>query len=124
MASRIDRDFKELTNAIERLLAREVAPVAPIAPIAPVLPIAPLLQTNTGDHDLLLRLEENVTLNFKQVKDAIRELSDGVNLQIADLQKRVGSLETAKTTTTIMLSVGLGWLTILTTAFIYYTTHK
>ncbi len=72
-----------LTKAIEKLIANPIAPVLPVAPVAPVLPI---VQPNTGDHDLLMRLEENVTLNFKQVKDAIKELSDGTSKRIGDLE--------------------------------------
>lgn len=59
----------------------------PIAPVAPVLP----LDTSISQ-DLVVkftRLEENVKLNFQQVKDAINALSDGTS-------HRIDLLETEK----------------------------
>lgn len=83
------KQLENLTQAIEKLLAKEVAQVLPVTPIAPIAPIAPIIPANSGDHDLLTRLEENVTLNFKQVKDAIQELGDGTKRQIEDHEKRI-----------------------------------
>lgn len=73
-----------LITAVEKLVNNPVAVVAPIAPIAPVLPIVPL-----NNDDLIIRftrLDENVTLNFKQVKDAIKDLSDGTSSRINALE--------------------------------------
>ncbi len=49
--------LKKLTEAIEKLVAKEVLPVAPVAPVLPIAPIAP---TNSLDHDLLQRLDTKV----------------------------------------------------------------
>lgn len=76
-----------LTEAVEKLINHPVAPVLPVLPIAPVAPIAPI--DNTISNDLIVkfaRLEENVKLNFQQVKDAIKELNDGTANRINKLE--------------------------------------
>lgn len=76
-----------LTEAVEKLINHPVAPVLPVLPIAPVAPIAPI--DNTISQDLIVkfaRLEENVRLNFQQVKDAIKELNDGTANRINKLE--------------------------------------
>ena len=60
MASKTDTQLEKLTNAIEKLISREVAPILPVAPVAPVAPIAPLVVSNSGDHDLLTKLDTKV----------------------------------------------------------------
>lgn len=49
-----DSQLKKLTQVIEKLVNKQVAPVAPVAPIAPLAPINPF------DHDLLTRLDTKV----------------------------------------------------------------
>ena len=56
-----DSQLQKLTEAIEKLVANPVAPIAPVLPIAPIAPIAPLVVTNSGDHDLLTKLDERFT---------------------------------------------------------------
>jgi len=65
-----DTQLEKLTNAIEKLIANPVAPVLPVAPVAPVLPLA---QTNTGDHDLLTKLDTKV---------------DQIQLDVTELKKQ------------------------------------
>jgi hypothetical protein len=82
--SSTDKKLDLLVQAVEKLVATPVAPVLPVAPIAPVAPVLPL-----NNDDLIIRftrLDENVTLNFKQVKDAIKELSDGTATRINSLE--------------------------------------
>jgi enoyl-CoA hydratase/carnithine racemase len=52
-----DKEIKRLSDLIEKLVQKEVAPVAPVAP---VLPIAPLASVNPLDHDLLTKLDAKV----------------------------------------------------------------
>jgi hypothetical protein len=54
--SKQDTQLKELTEAIHKLLEREVAPVAPVAPVLPLAPIQ-----NSGDHDLIVILDTKLT---------------------------------------------------------------
>ena|ERR1035437_7094685 len=69
----------ELTKAIEKLIAREIAPVLPVAPVLPIAPIAPLLPSNPEDHNLILGLVGKMdTVNVKV--DALKE-------DIAELKK-------------------------------------
>jgi len=65
-----DTQLEKLTNAIEKLIANPVLPVAPVAPVAPVLPI---VQSNTGDHDLLTKLDTKV---------------DQIQLDVTELKKQ------------------------------------
>ena len=48
---------------------------------------------NSNDHDLLTRLEENVTLNFSQIKEAIRDLTTGTASTLTDHESRIRRLE-------------------------------
>lgn len=110
-----------LTEAVEKLINHPVAPVLPVLPIAPVAPIAPI--DNSITQDLIVkftRLEENVKLNFQQVKDAIKELNDGTTSKIENHETRLNSLETSKTKQNTTMAIGIGILTILVSLLIYH----
>lgn len=58
---------------------------------------AEMLGANTsGDHDLLIRLEENVNINFGQIKKSIQDLTDGTANRLSALE-----VSTAKNTNDI-----------------------
>lgn len=110
-----------LTEAVEKLINHPVAPVAPVLPIAPVAPIAPI--DNSISNDLIVkfaRLEENVRLNFQQVKDAIKEVGDGTKKQIDDHEVRLNSLETSKTKQNTTMAIGIGILSLLVSLLTYH----
>jgi hypothetical protein len=67
--------IEHLTDLVEKLLTREVAPVAPVLPVAP---IAPIVQQNTGDHDLLTKLDTKVD----QIQLDVTELKKDKNAYI------------------------------------------
>ena len=95
-----------LIQGIEKLLAREVAPVAPVlavAPIAPVLPVAPVLPIAPEDHNLLIKLDGKVDA----LKDDIKALTDGTTTRITDHEIRLRGLEQR-------IWIFVGGLTILT----------
>ena len=50
----INEQLLTLTQAIEKLINKQVASVAPVAPVLPLAPV------NTGDHDLLTKLDTKV----------------------------------------------------------------
>lgn len=82
-----DKKLDLLIDIMTKMAATPVAVVAPIAPIAPVAPVAPV--DTSINQELVVkftRLEENVKLNFQQVKDAINALSDGTASRIAALE--------------------------------------
>ena len=86
-----------LIAAVTRLVTLPLAPLAPLAPIVP------------ANQDLLIkftRLEENVSMNFQQVKDAIKELKDGTTAIINDHELRIRSIESK-------IWIMVGGLTIL-----------
>src|ERR1035437_5007879 len=102
MASNTDKRLQDLTNAIERLVSREVAPIAPVAPVLPVLPIAP---QNHQDHDLLTKLDTKVD----QIQNDVTALKNRDTIYVtkvehievvriqADHETRTRILETATT---------------------------
>ena len=65
-----------LTNLVEKLIAKEIAPVAPIAPIAPVAPILPITPAYPGDHDNITTLVVTVG-NIEKKVDALQFSMDG-----------------------------------------------
>jgi len=48
---------------------------------------------STEDHDLLIKLHENIDLNFRQVKADIKDLKDGTSNQLNDHERRLKDLE-------------------------------
>src|ERR1035437_24651 len=92
MKTSSDKKLDALIQAVEKLVATPVAPVAPVLPIAPIAPVLPI--DNSITQDLIVRftrLEENVRLNFQQVKDAIKELTDGTSKRIDNIEKISGA---------------------------------
>jgi len=99
----MDKETAKRFDDISRILERMAVPI-PAIPAIPAIPsipaIPPMGVFHSGDHDILTRLEENVGINFKQVKDAIKELTDGTKSQIEDHEKRIR--ENEKNITKIM----------------------
>ena len=120
-----NKQLQKLTEAIELLLTRKVEPVAPVAPVAPVLPI---VQTNTGDHDLLQRLDTKVDLIQLDITELKKQNSGYVNqtehnevvkIEI-DHEQRIRNLETSNTrilTWGSMAIVAVGILETLLTIY-------
>lgn len=79
----IDKKIQLLTIAVEKLVANPVLPVAPVAPVAPILPIA---QIHNGDHDILTSFRSESLVEFRTIKEAIKELNDGTSKRISDLE--------------------------------------
>lgn len=76
------KEKREADYKIDHLIALMEKIVVPIPAILAVPPIS-----KNDDHDLLLRLEENVNINFRQVKDAIKALSEGASGRIDKLEQ-------------------------------------
>ena len=81
----------------------------------------------TSDHDTQIKLVEAVanidkkfTDKFLEVRNDIQKLGDGTSKQIDDHEVRIGKLETSKTTQNVMMSIGIGLLSLLTTLLIYH----
>lgn len=58
----------------------------------------PLTELIQNDHDILVRLHENIELNFRQVKADIKDLKDGTSNQLTDHEKRIQFIERYKGT--------------------------
>lgn len=76
--------------------------------------------TSSADHDLLIKLETKMD----GLKEDIRLLSDGTAKQINDHEIRLNALETEKTRTTVMLSIGVGILGLLVSLLVWHLVGK
>jgi hypothetical protein len=122
MKQTINGKIDALTDAIEKPIARPVAPIAPvlpIAPIAPVAPIVPLTTTSSEDHVAIATLIVSVqaldtkfTEKFADIKSDIKALSDGTASQLADHEKRIRINEQYQQNLIGKLSVIVGSITI------------
>jgi hypothetical protein len=123
--SKTDLKLDNLTKAIEKLIAKEVAPIAPIAPIAPVAPVLPI---HTGDHDLLTKLDTKVDQIQLDVNELKKQNSIYVTTtdqaEVVRIQRihddEIKSLESFRDTLTgkmwgigIMAGFGAGVLTLI-----------
>jgi ATP/maltotriose-dependent transcriptional regulator MalT len=62
-----------------------------------------------GDHDIIVELR----VRMEDLKNMVKDLTDGTTRQISEHEKRIGRLETARTTQTVMLSLGIALLVII-----------
>ena len=69
-----------------------------------------------NDHDLLIELKTKL----EGIREDIKNLSDGTTKQIADHELRINNLETDKTRTTVMLSIGVGILSLLVSLLVWH----
>ena len=89
--SKDNAQLQKLTDAVEKLLNKEVAPVLPVAPVAPVLPIVP---QNGEDHNLLMRVDVKVD----QLIDTVNKLNDNTGKRLEEHENRLRCLETDRIT--------------------------
>ena len=81
----------------------------------------------TSDHDSLVTLIESVK-NIKdwqdkfhqEMKETMDELKNNYSWKLQAHEQRIFRLETAKTKTTTLVSIGIGILTILSSLLIYH----
>lgn len=99
-------------NEIQRIATEVAAQLAATATKA----ASSLSSTSSPDHDLLQRLDQKVDGIIVQIAG----ISDGVNTQIKDHETRLNALETSKTTQSVMLSIGIGLLSILVGIIVYH----
>lgn len=72
------------------------------------------------DHDLLVELK----VKMEGLKSDISEIKDGTSIKIADHELRINSLETSNTRQTVMLSIGIGILSLLVSLLIWHIVGK
>ena len=121
----------KLENKIDKLIDiishTTVAPVLPVAPVAPVAPI------NSGDHDLLQRIDTkvdrvildvgNIDKNYSaRIEKLEKEKADKVELEEhkKSNEEVITKLITTKDGQTILISIGIGLITLLTAIIIYH----
>ena len=82
---------------------------------------------NGGDHDTITKLvgsfenlDKKFSDKFLEVREDIKKLSDGTSKQIDDHEIRIGKLETSKNTQNVMMSIGIGILTLLVSLLVYH----
>jgi formylmethanofuran dehydrogenase subunit B len=76
--------------------------------------------TNGNDHDLIVELKTKI----EGIRDDIKDLKDGTTERIANHELRLNTLETEKTRTTVMLSIGVGILTLLVSLLVWHLMGK
>jgi hypothetical protein len=64
---------------------------------------------NAGDHDMLIKLETKMD----GLKEDIKGLKDGTKGQLDDHESRINKIEDGKTKQTVMLSIGIGLLSLI-----------
>jgi hypothetical protein len=57
---------------------------------------------------------------FADIKADIKEIKDGVKTAIADHELRINRLETSRGNHAILISIGIGLLTLLTSILVYH----
>ena len=79
------------------------------------------------DHDTITSLVASVNAfhvstneKLMEIKNDIKDLRDGIKQQIADHEVRINRLETSKGNQTILISIGIGLLTLLTSLLVYH----
>ena|ERR1035441_2663033 len=93
-----------------------------------------------SDHDTLKELVATTTLNFAnlnkiqadfqlEVKESFRDLKENYSTRLDGLEKQIGInggritvLETSKTRQNVMMSIGIGILTLLVSLLVYHLT--
>lgn len=111
---------RQILDALEKLLTREVAPVAPVLPVAPVAPILPITSTSADDHLAisnltlgLANLDQKMTDKFQDIKNDIKGVSDGTASQLADHETRIRTSEAFQQGLTGKMSTIAGGISIL-----------
>jgi hypothetical protein len=63
-----------------------------------------LQEKGSNDHDLLIELKTRM----ESLRNDIKDIKDGTAVQLADHEKRIFSMETSKTRTNTLMSIGIG----------------
>jgi hypothetical protein len=78
----------------------------------------------SSDHDFLLTFSSEVKTKLDNISVDIKDLKDGTATKIADHELRLNTLETNQTKTTVLLSVGIGIMSLLVSILIYHLFQK
>jgi hypothetical protein len=74
------------------------------------------MKRQESDHDILIELKTRL----EDLKGDIKELKDGTASKIDNHEKRLNLLETSKTRQNVMMSIGIGVLSILISILVYH----
>lgn len=83
---------------------------------------------NEGDHDLLMKVDTKLEILISDIKGyrsekADKDVVDDLKIKLDEYKKRTGVLEGYKTGQTILMSIGIGLLSLETGLIIYLFTH-
>lgn len=70
------------------------------------------------DHDILIELKTRMG----DLKDDIKDLKDGTSAKIDNHDARIVALETSKTRQNVLMSIGIGLMSLLVSLVIYILT--
>ena len=104
-----EKQIKDLTLMVSKLLAREVAPVLPVLPVAPIAPVLPLAPANPDDHNILTAFRAESIVEFRNINETLKKIQENaigyvtqgehnevVKIQV-DHETRIRVVETAVT---------------------------
>lgn len=111
-ASNIARSAREAVQVIAAA-AQEAAKVVANAAAESVKVVN---LKSEGDHDLLIRIETRM----EGLKEDISEIKSGTSVKIADHEIRLIGLEKAKGNTALLISIGIGLLTLLVSLLVFH----
>jgi len=109
---------KEIANAVEvakRAIANAAVEAAKVIANAAAEATKVANVSSSLDHDLLITLASKMDA----LKDDIKDLKDWTSIKIENHERRLWKLETSSTKTTVMLSIGIGLISILVGLVIY-----
>jgi len=93
-------DIEQAASQAVTVISAAAGEAAKVVAEAAAVSVKVLSIKNADDHDLLIELKTRM----ESLRTDIKDLKDGTSLQIADHEKRIFSLETGKSKTTVMLT--------------------
>ena len=117
MAKSTDEKIDTLSDLVEKLVNKEVAPIAPVAPVAPVLPV---VSTSAADHDAITKLVVTVNVIDQKV-DRLQETMDG---RLDKAEKEIEILKLWKSNLTGKLAVIVAGVSIIVSAIAFWISKR
>jgi hypothetical protein len=112
----VKEEIEHSANNAVKIIAQAAAEATKVIAEAAAVSVKVLAVKNEYDHDLLIELKTRM----EGLKVDIRDLNEGTSIKITDHEKRLFDLEKTKNSQTILLTIGIGILSILSSLVIYH----
>lgn len=110
------REIAQAASEAVKVIAKAASETAKVVAEAAAVSVKVFDVKNASDHDLLIELKTRM----EGLKEDVKEVNNGVSKGFANHEIRINKLETKDTRATILISLGIGLLTILTGILIYH----